>query len=143
MLRPRPPFATGKVRYGGIQLNNPHQSNSPKTFSSRRKIVCLRNTGEKISEKGAIVVAWSLCCFHISDSGTLFLLHHVTSAGSTPTKKTKRQFWCRRSSTIHAVNAAAARPQAQALCTMAIARARRCVGHVSATSVAPVFHSPP
>ena len=55
-------------------------------------MVCLRRPGEKISEKGALAVARSLCCFHISDSGTLFLIHNVTSAGRTPTKKTTRQF---------------------------------------------------
>ena len=46
-------------------------------------------------------------------------------------------------SRIPAASEAAAKPHAHVLCTMAIAFARRCVGHVSATSVAPVFHSPP
>ena len=37
----------------------------------------------------------------------------------------------------------AANPSAHELCTIEIALARSSVGHVSATSVAPVFHSPP
>src|SRR5262249_24199062 len=123
--------------------NKPHHAKSPKTFRSSKKIVCLRRAGEKISEKGALASGCAACCFHISDSGTFFLIHNVTSAGNRPTKKTTRQLECRRSKTTHVVTAAPATPQAQALCTRAIARARRFVGQVSATSVAPVFHSPP
>src|SRR5262249_34747864 len=123
--------------------NKPHHAKSPKTFRSSKKIVCLRRPGEKISEKGALASGCAACCFHISDSGTFFLIHNVTSAGSRPTRKTTRQLECRRSSTIHAVSAAPASPHAQALCTRAMARARRFAGQVSATRVAPVFHSPP
>src|SRR5262249_54556174 len=124
-------------------LNRPHQANRPKTLSSSRTMVLRRRPEEKIVENGAFSSDWVRCCFHNSDSGTLVLIQMVTSAGSNPTKNTYRQFRCRRSSTIHAGSAAAASPQAQEPCTRARARARKCVGHVSATSVAPVFHSPP
>src|SRR5215510_371110 len=142
MPNPRPPFSTGRVRYGGIQLNRPHHANNPKRFSSNRKIADLRRPGAKISEKGALSFVAARCCFHMSDSGTLFLIHNVTSAGRMPTKKTKRQFWVQ-VSTIPLTNAAAAKPQAHELCTIEMAFARKCVGQVSATRVAPVFHSPP
>ncbi len=82
----------GKVREGGIQLKSPHQANRPKIFNSSRTMVLLRKPGEKISEKGAFTCR-ALCCFHISDSGTLFLIHSVTRAGNSPTKNTTRQFW--------------------------------------------------
>ncbi len=58
-----------------------------------------------------------------------------------PTKNTVRQL--ENFSTNPATNAAAANPMANELCTIASAFARNSVGHVSATSVAPVFHSPP
>src|SRR5215470_10725514 len=142
MPNPRPPFSMGRARYGGIQLNRPHQANNPKRLSRNRKMADLRRPGAKISEKGALSFVAARCSFHISDSGTLLLIHNVTSAGRMPTKNTKRQFWVQLS-TIPLTNAAAARPQAHELCTSEMAFARKCVGQVSATRVAPVFHSPP
>src|SRR5579864_8428242 len=89
MLKPRPPFSTDITRYGGIQVNSPHQANKPKKFSRKRQMVLRRIAEEKSSAKGARASgAASRCCCHISDSGTLVLIHSVASAGRMPTKKT-------------------------------------------------------
>src|SRR5229473_4207729 len=78
---------------------------------------------------------------HIADSGTPLRIHNVSSAGRMPTKNTARHPKYR--DTGPATNAAAANPNAHELCTIEIALARNSVGQLSATSVAPVFHSPP
>src|SRR5437868_8394862 len=82
-----------------------------------------------------------LWLFHISDSGTRFWIQSVISAGRIPTKNTYRQLAYRK--TIPDTSAASAKPIAQELCTTEIAFARNSSGQVSATRVAPVFHSPP
>src|SRR2546430_2044870 len=58
-----------------------------------------------------------------------------------PTKNTARHPKYR--ATGPATKAAAANPNAHELCTIEIALARNSVGQLSATRVAPVFHSPP
>src|ERR1035437_1969193 len=63
------------------------------------------------------------------------------TAGKIPTKNTAHQPYYR--ATGPATSAAAANPNAHELCTIEIAFARNSVGQLSATSVAPVFHSPP
>src|SRR5271163_323883 len=78
---------------------------------------------------------------HIADSGTPRRIHNVSNAGRIPTKKTARHPKYR--ATGPATNAAAAKPRAHELCTKEIALARNSAGQLSATSVAPVFHSPP
>src|SRR6266851_2395060 len=78
---------------------------------------------------------------HIADSGTPLRIHNVSSAGRMPTKNTARHPKYR--DTGPATSAATAKPSAHELCTIEIALARNSVGQVSATSVAPVFHSPP
>src|SRR5229473_6087723 len=78
---------------------------------------------------------------HIADSGTPLRIHNVSSAGRMPTKNTARHPKYR--DTGPATNAAPAKPIAHELCTIEIALARNSVGQLSATSVAPVFHSPP
>src|SRR5712671_7072576 len=78
---------------------------------------------------------------HISDSGTPRRIHNVSSAGRIPRKNTARHPKYR--DTGPATSAAAAKPRAHELCTIEIALARNSVGQLSATRVAPVFHSPP
>jgi hypothetical protein len=74
-------------------------------------------------------------------SGTSRRIHSVTSAGSTPTKKTARQ--PHRGSTTSVTRAAIISPMAHDDCMSPRALPRCCAGQVSAMSAAPVVHSPP
>src|SRR6267378_5161388 len=107
-------------------------------------MVFQRSSGAKMEKNPACsALGVCRCRIHISDSGTPFHIHRVTRAGRIPTKNTARQFWLVTFSTIPATTTADAYPQAHELWTIAMAFDRRWVGQVSATRVAPVFHSPP
>src|SRR5258707_834870 len=49
--KPRPPCSTGNERYGGSQVNSPHQANIPKKLKSKSANVCRTKGARKIREK--------------------------------------------------------------------------------------------